>query len=73
LAKHLIPGGVVMLQSDVEEVEVDMCDRFQSHPAFTRSDPNWLPTNPLPVATERELFTLAKGEPVYRAVFVKQP
>jgi tRNA (guanine-N7-)-methyltransferase len=71
LAEFLIPGGRVLLQSDVEAVAIDMCDRFQSHPGFTRSDSQWLPTNPLPVATERELFTLAKGEPVYRAVFIK--
>ncbi|MCY7283932.1 MAG: tRNA (guanosine(46)-N7)-methyltransferase TrmB [Cyanobacteria bacterium CAN_BIN43] len=71
LAHYLIPGGAVMLQSDVEEVEVDMCDRFQAHPSFTRTDSNWLATNPFPVPTEREQFTLDKGQPVYRAVFEK--
>jgi tRNA (guanine-N7-)-methyltransferase len=72
LAQYLIPGGRVMVQSDVEEVEVDMCDRFQAHPGFDRTDSNWLEANPLPVPTERELFTLEKGEPVYRAVFIKK-
>lgn len=71
LAEYLVPGGTVFLQSDVEAVEVDMCDRFQSHPSFCRTAPAWLPTNPMPVATEREKFTLEKGEPVYRAVFEK--
>jgi tRNA (guanine-N7-)-methyltransferase len=71
LAEFLVPGGRVLLQSDVEEVAIDMCDRFQAHPGFTRTDSQWLPINPLPVATERELFTLDKGEPVYRAVFIK--
>jgi len=72
LAQYLILGGTVMLQSDVEEVEVDMCDRFQAHPTFTRTDLNWLAANPFPVPTEREQFTLDKGEPVYRAVFEKR-
>jgi tRNA (guanine-N7-)-methyltransferase len=72
LAKYLISGGRVFLQSDVEDVAIDMCDRFQAHSGFTRTALQWLPENPLPVATERELFTLAKGEPVYRAVFVKR-
>jgi tRNA (guanine-N7-)-methyltransferase len=72
LAQYLTPGGMVMVQSDVEDVEVDMCDRFQAHPGFDRTDAEWLETNPFPVATERELFTLDKGEPVYRAVFIKK-
>ncbi|MDC0833637.1 tRNA (guanosine(46)-N7)-methyltransferase TrmB [Geitlerinema sp. CS-897] len=69
LAKYLVPGGEVFLQSDVEEVEVEMCDRFVEHPAFRRTCENWLPENPLPVSTEREIATHNKGEPVYRAIF----
>lgn len=72
LANYLTVGGVVFLQSDVEEVAQEMCDRFSSHPAFRRQgDHTWLPTNPLPISTERELFTLSNGEPVYRALFVR--
>ncbi|WP_416665770.1 tRNA (guanosine(46)-N7)-methyltransferase TrmB [Egbenema bharatensis] len=72
LATYLSPEGVVLLQSDVEAVAIAMCDRFREHPAFVQQGTDWLPTNPLPVPTEREQSTLAKGEPVYRAVFVKQ-
>lgn len=72
LATYLTVGGVVFLQSDVEEVAQEMCDRFSTHPAFQRqTSDTWLATNPLPVSTERELFTLANGEPVYRALFVR--
>ncbi|MGC1395721.1 MAG: tRNA (guanosine(46)-N7)-methyltransferase TrmB [Coleofasciculaceae cyanobacterium] len=72
LATYLTVGGVVFLQSDVEEVAQEMCDRFSAHPAFQRQAPHtWLPTNPLPISTERELFTLSNGEPVYRALFVR--
>jgi tRNA (guanine-N7-)-methyltransferase len=71
LAKYLPIGGEVFLQSDVCEVETEMCDRFAEHPAFTRTSDTWLPENPMPVPTERELYTLENGEPVYRALFVR--
>ncbi|ARV62498.1 tRNA (guanosine(46)-N7)-methyltransferase TrmB [Nostocales cyanobacterium HT-58-2] len=70
LSEFLVPGGIVFLQSDIEFVAVEMCDRFANHPAFQRlGTGEWLPENPLPVATEREMATINKGEPVYRAVF----
>ena len=34
LAKLLLSGGVVILQSDVESVALEMCDRFQANPGF---------------------------------------
>ena len=71
LADYLAPGGTVFLQSDVKFVALEMCDRFSENSAFHRKNQDWLAENPLPVATERELFTLDKGEPVYRAVFEK--
>ena len=71
LAHYLGDGGVVFIQSDIEAVAVEMCDRFNSHPAFHRQgNDTWLATNPLPVPTEREISTLSRGEPVYRALFV---
>jgi len=72
LAKFLPAGGEVFLQSDVLDVEVEMCDRFAENAAFQRTSTTWLAENPLPVATERELATLKKGEPVYRALFIRQ-
>ena len=72
LAAYLIDGGEVFLQSDVEAVAVEMCDRFEAHPAFQKQGTEtWLATNPLPVPTEREVSTLAHGEPVYRALFIR--
>nr|WP_026082868.1 tRNA (guanosine(46)-N7)-methyltransferase TrmB [Mastigocladopsis repens] len=70
LAEFLVPGGIVFLQSDIEFVAVQMCDRFAEHPAFQRvGTGEWLAQNPLPVPTEREIGTIKKGEPVYRALF----
>jgi tRNA (guanine-N7-)-methyltransferase len=72
LSHYLVPGGTAFLQSDVKDVEVEMCDRFQEHPAFARQSFEWLEVNPLAVPTEREQSTLLRGEPVYRAVFIKK-
>ena len=72
LARLMPMGGAVVLQSDVEEVAWEMCDRFQENPAFARTSPGWLADSPLPAMTEREKTTLAQGKPVYRAVFLKQ-
>lgn len=85
LARYLQPGSMVFLQSDVELVERDMCDRFYAHPAFEYLNPAINPAdspspeepypgllstpNPFPVPTEREKSTLLRGEPVYRALF----
>ena len=72
LATYLAPEGLVLLQSDIEEVAVEMQQRFANHPAFlSKNGDTWLLENPLPVPTEREIATQAKGEPVYRALFKK--
>ncbi len=72
LADFLGKDGSVFLQSDVQEVALAMRDRFDEHPAFSRHPADWLATNPLPIATERELSTLSYGDPVYRALFIKK-
>lgn len=69
LALFLPSGGRVVIQSDVHEVAVDMCDRLTADPHFARSSADWLPTSPFPAQTDREQVTLAKGLPVYRAIF----
>jgi tRNA (guanine-N7-)-methyltransferase len=72
LAKYLVPGGKVLLQSDVEDVALEMGDRFWANSSFQKQHQEpWLETNPLPVPTEREKATFAKGEPVYRLLFAK--
>jgi tRNA (guanine-N7-)-methyltransferase len=72
LADYLVPGGIIFLQSDVELVAREMCDRFASHPSFQRQGTGeWLAENLLPVPTEREIATQKKGKPVYRAIFTK--
>jgi tRNA (guanine-N7-)-methyltransferase len=73
LANYLVVGGVVFLQSDIEFVAVEMRDRFAAHPAFQKlGTEEWLAKNPLPVPTERETSVISRGEPVYRALFVRR-
>lgn len=72
VATFLIPEGEVFLQSDVEDVLLEMGDRFQENPIFQRiTDSPQNTPNPFPVSTEREQFTLEQGEPVYRMRFRK--
>ncbi|MBH8555472.1 tRNA (guanosine(46)-N7)-methyltransferase TrmB [Nostocaceae cyanobacterium CENA357] len=70
LANYLAVGGIVLLQSDMEFIAVEMRDRFADNPAFQKiGTQEWLDKNPLPVPTEREINTQKKGELVYRALF----
>ncbi len=69
IARYLPSGGEVFLQSDLEWVAQEMCDRFSENPAFERTQPEWLEPNPLGVMTEREVSTLSKGLPVHRAIY----
>lgn len=71
LAAAMPSGASVFLQSDIQEVAVEMVDRFSENPAFHRPHESWLPSNPLPIPTERELSTLNREEPVYRALLVR--
>jgi tRNA (guanine-N7-)-methyltransferase len=71
LAEHLPVGGDIVVQSDVEAVAQEMCDRIAAHPAFRRPQPHWLADSPFPAQTERERVTLGRGEPVFRAQFLR--
>lgn len=73
LYQFLNDDGQIFLQSDVEEIAVEMCDLFLAHPNFKPLKPEiWLEENPLPIMAEREIATLNKGEPVYRTLIVKK-
>jgi tRNA (guanine-N7-)-methyltransferase len=70
LAKYMVAGGWVFLQSDVESIALEMTERFQAHPHFVRQHQTpWLAENIFPVPTEREKSTYNKSQPVYRSLF----
>lgn len=70
LAQFLPTGGRVVLQSDIESVAREMCDRFDENPSFRRTAGDWLAESPFPTQTDRETLTLDKGLPVFRAIYV---
>lgn len=72
LIDHLRVNGQIFLQSDIEEVAVEMRDRFAVNPWLIQQHPTaWLDTNPFPVPTERESHVLGQDLPVYRVLFKK--
>lgn len=72
LVEHLIEGGQVFLQSDIEAVAVEMRDRFAANSLLIQQHTTtWLDANPLPVPTERELYVLNQHLPVYRVLYKK--
>ena len=73
LVNYLVDGGTVFLQSDIEEVAIEMRDRFSANSFLVRQHTaTWLDSNPLPVPTERELYVLSDNLPVYRVLFQKK-
>jgi tRNA (guanine-N7-)-methyltransferase len=70
---NLLPNQAqVFLQSDVQEVAVEICNLFLANPYFQPLEGGiWLKENLLPIMTEREIATINKGEPVYRTLLVK--
>ncbi len=72
LVNHLIIDGQIFLQSDIEEVAVEMRDRFAVNPWLTQQhSTTWRDTNPFSVPTERESYVLGQDLPVYRVLFKK--
>ena len=72
LVDYLVDGGIVFLQSDIEEVAVEIRDRFSANSLLVRQhSATWLDSNPFPVPTERELYVLSDNLPVYRVLFKK--
>jgi tRNA (guanine-N7-)-methyltransferase len=71
IARYLPSGGEVFLQSDLEWVAQEMCDRFSENPAFGRTQSDWIEPNPLGIPTEREVSTLGRGLPVHRAMWIR--
>ena len=69
LVELMTDGGMVWLQSDIEAVCQEMCDRFDQHPGFTKESAHWLSESPFPAQTDRERVTTEKGLPIYRMAY----
>jgi len=73
LAQFILPETKIFIQSDVEEIALQICSYFNKNQHFIlqHSTP-WLESNPLPIATEREIATINKNAPVYRALYLRK-
>jgi len=72
LAGAMAPGTQLFLQSDVRAVIEPMVALVEASGCYHRpaADPQpWRPTNPLPIASERERHVEAQGLPVFRVLF----
>ncbi len=73
LVDYLVAGGTIFLQSDIEDVALEMRQRFALNPLLVIDHQDfWLEQNPLPVPTEREIYVLEDKKPVYRVLFKKK-
>jgi len=76
LAKYLHKDTMIFMQSDIEELLIDMVTHFSSSEYFVPSvDYHFHDfssnTSPFPIQTEREVTTLSHNKPVYRMLFLR--
>ena len=69
IAKHLPPGGIAFVQTDIESLAEEMFELFRGNIAFSAAA---VGQNPFPVRTEREKAVEDKNLPVYRRVFMRK-
>jgi tRNA (guanine-N7-)-methyltransferase len=70
LARRVISGGIVFIQTDVESLAEEICSFFAANPNFRRAhSEKWLCKNPFPVKTERETVVESQKLPIYRIIF----
>lgn len=72
LARLIVPGGRILIQSDVLDTAKDILKHFDSHPQFHNLAGEGLFTANYPehIPTERELWAIRKERSVYRMVFI---
>jgi tRNA (guanine-N7-)-methyltransferase len=75
IAQYLRDDGLIFLQSDVQEIALQMGNHFLSNTCFEQQNSETQPgltPNPFPIQTEREIATLNKHQPVYRLLLHKK-
>jgi tRNA (guanine-N7-)-methyltransferase len=76
LARLVKPGGIVFVQTDVEERAEEYLARFEAHPAFRNAAPEgarFVDESPFaPARSNREARAIADGLPVYRVVMRRE-
>lgn len=71
LAKYMLPGSTIFLQSDVKPVLDDMRERFRASPYFKDdldSENDYIEENPIGIRTEREISVLNRDLGIWRVL-----
>jgi tRNA (guanine-N7-)-methyltransferase len=73
IARLLVPGGELFIQTDVEERAAQYLERLDAHPAFERTtETGFIPDNPFGAQSNRETRAIRDGLPVYRVLVRKK-
>ena len=72
LAEYLQPEGKIFVQTDVEELMLDIKSRFTAVPSLQLYQEG-MDSNPFGIPTEREISVQRLGRVVYRALYIKLP
>ncbi len=73
LARLVKPGGVVLVQTDVDDRAEAYFPRFAEHPAFVSQGAPYVEESPFaPARSNREALAIMDGLPVYRMVFTRR-
>jgi len=74
IAKYMTKDGEIFIQSDIFRLIESMTNTIDKSNYFNRKDSGDLrsiDTNPYNVKTDRELFSLKKNLPIYRAIYIR--
>ena len=74
IAKSMSEGGEIFIQSDIFKLIEYMTNTIDKNKYFNRKDlgaSSVIDKNPYNVKTERELFSLEKNLPIYRAMYIR--
>jgi tRNA (guanine-N7-)-methyltransferase len=76
VARLLVPGGELFVQTDVEDRALAYAAQIASHEAFTpngdAADSPWLAENPYDARSPREHRAIKDGLPVHRMRFARK-
>ena len=74
IAKAMSKDGEIFIQSDIFKLIESMTNTIDKNRYFNRKDPGalrFIEKNPYNVKTDRELFSLKKNLPIYRAMYIR--
>ncbi len=74
IAKALLPGRQIFIQSDSLDVIKPMVELIQltnCFDGFKESTSPWIDNNPMPIPSERELYAMNNNLHIHRALFIR--